>query len=285
MLHTRFDASAVLKDLVEKKVTMFAGVPTMYIALLALPGFDKANLSALKFCNVGGAPLPPALNAEFKRRGGHFLNEGWGMTETSPAGTFTPIVGERRNGSCGLPLPGITISMRSTEDPMQQVPNGERGEMCVAGQNVMMGYWKNAKATAETMTADGFLRTGDVAIMADDGFVTIVDRTKDMILCAGYNVYPRNVEAAVYEHPAVEEVAVIGVVDAYAGQAPKAFVKLKAGAAAFTLEELKAFLKDRLGKHEMVRALEIRAELPKTAVGKLSKKDLYDEERAKEGTS
>ena len=129
------------------------------------------------------------------------------------------------------------------------------------------------------MTADGFLRTGDVAIMAEDGFITIVDRTKDMILCAGFNVYPRNVEAAIYEHAAVAEVAVIGVHDDYSGQVPKAFVTLKPGAATFTLDELKAFLKDRLGKQEMVRALEIRAELPKTAVGKLSKKDLYDEEQ------
>ena len=281
VLHTRFQAEAVLRDLVAKKVTMFAGVPTMYVGLLAMPGIDSADLSALKFANVGGAPLPPALNAEFKRRTGHYLNEGWGMTETSPAGTFTPIVGERRNGSCGLPMPGITISMRSTEDPLREVPHGELGEMCVAGPNVMKGYWKNPEATAEAMTADGFLRTGDVAIMAEDGFVTIVDRTKDMILCAGFNVYPRNVEAAIYEHPAVAEVGVIGIHDDYSGQVPKAFVTLKPGAAPFTLDELKAFLKDKLGKQEMVRALEIRAELPKTAVGKLSKKDLYNEEQRK----
>lgn len=282
VLHTRFDAEAALRDLVGKKITMFAGVPTMYVGLLALPGFDAADLSALKFCNVGGAPLPPALNAEFKRRGGHFLNEGWGMTETSPAGTFTPIVGERRPGSCGLPMPGITISMRSVEDPLREVPHGERGELCIAGPNVMKGYWQNPQATAEVMTADGFLRTGDVAIMADDGFVTIVDRTKDMILCGGYNVYPRNIEAVLYEHPAVLEALVIGVPDAYTGQAPKAYVALKAGAAPFTLEALQAFMKGRIGKHETVRALEFRAELPKTAVGKLSKKHLYDELRAAE---
>ena len=281
VLHTRFEAPAVLRDMVEKRVTVFAGVPTMYVALLALPGFDAADLSSLKFCNVGGAPLPPELNSQFKARADRYLNEGWGMTETSPAGTFTPVVGERRSGSCGLPMPGITIRMRSVDDPSVDVPLGERGEMCLAGPNVMKGYWKNPAATAEAMTPDGMLRTGDVAIMAEDGFVYVVDRTKDMILCGGFNVYPRTVEQAIYEHPSVAEVSVIGVHDDYAGQAPKAFVKLKDGAAQFTLDELKVFLKDRLGKHEMVRAMEIRAELPKTAVGKLSKKELYDEERRK----
>lgn len=278
VLHTRFDAEAVLKDLVDKRVTMFSGVPTMYVALLALQGFDQADFSSLKVCNVGGAPLPPALNAEFKRRANLYLNEGWGMTETSPAGTFTPVVGERRNGSCGLPMPGITISMRSLDDPLQEVPLGERGEMCLRGPNVMKGYWNNPQATADVMTPDGFLRTGDVAIMAEDGFVTIVDRTKDMILCAGFNVYPRNVEAAIYEHPSVAEAMVIGIPDDYTGQAPKAYLTLKPGAEPFSLQELQHFLKDRLGKQEMVRALEIRDELPKTAVGKLSKKDLYEEQ-------
>src|SRR5262249_32194554 len=153
-----------------------------------------------------------------------------------------------------------------------------KGEMCVKGPNVMKGYWKNEAATRAVMTPDGFFRTGDVGYMDEDGFVFIVDRCKDMILCSGYNVYPRIVEEAVYEHPSVSEVIVIGVADPYRGQAPKAFVKLKAGAPAFTLDELKAFMQGKLGKHEMVQALEIRDELPKTAVGKLSKKELYEEE-------
>ncbi len=280
ILHTRFEGPAVLRDLVAKKVTVFAGVPTMYVGLLALPEFDQADLSALKFCNVGGAPLPEELNREWKRRTGLFLNEGWGMTETSPAGTFTPIVGERRSGSCGLPMPGVSIRMLDLSMPGRYVATGERGEMCIAGPNVMAGYWNSPQATTEAMTADGMLRTGDVAWMADDGFVYIVDRTKDMILCGGYNVYPRTVEQAIYEHPAVAECSVIGIHDDYNGQVPKAFVALKPGAPAFSLDELRAFLKDRLGKHEMVRALDIRAELPKTAVGKLSKKELHEEERA-----
>ena len=145
----------------------------------------------------------------------------------------------------------------------------------------MKGYWNKPEATAESMTEDGFFRTGDVGYMDQDGYVYIVDRTKDMILCSGYNVYPRVVEEAIYEHPSVSEVSVIGVPDAYRGQSPKAFVTLKQGGAGFTLEELQAFLKSRLGKHEMVQALEIRQALPKTPVGKLSKKELYAEEAQK----
>ena len=140
------------------------------------------------------------------------------------------------------------------------------------------GYWKSPDATAAIMTSDGFMRTGDVGYMDEDGYVYIVDRTKDMLLCGGFNVYPRVLEEAVYKHPSVEEVAVIGIKDEYRGQSPKAFVKLKAGAASFTLKELQEFLRDKLGKHEMVQALEIRDALPKTPVGKISKKDMYDEE-------
>ena len=182
-------------------------------------------------------------------------------------------------------MPRIEIKMLDITDPTRYVPLGERGEMCIKGPNVMKGYWNNPEATVAVTTFDGFMRTGDVAYMDDDGFVFIVDRTKDMILCSGFNVYPRNLEDAIYQHPAVAEVTVIGVHDEYRGQSPKAFVKLKAGAAPFSLAELQAFLKDKLGKHEMVHALDIRAELPKTPVGKLSKKELYEEEEKKRATA
>ena len=203
------------------------------------------------------------------------------MTETSPTGTFTPVHGKRKAGSCGIPMPRIVIKFLGVDNPGQYVPPGERGEICIKGPNVMKGYWNNPQATADVTTFDGFMRTGDVGYMDEDGFIFIVDRTKDMLLCSGYNVYPRVLEEAIYMHPAVEEVAVIGIRDDYRGQSPKAFVKLKTGPAAFTLDELQKFLKDKLGKHEMVQALEIRAELPKTAVGKISKKELYDEEERK----
>jgi len=221
----------------------------------------------------------------FKEATGCPLSEGWGMTETSPTGTFTPVHGMRKANSCGIPLPRIEIRMLDIADPTRYVPLGERGELCIRGPNVMKGYWNKPQATADVTTFDGMLRTGDVAIMDEDGFVFIVDRTKDMILCSGFNVYPRNLEDAIYRHPAVAEVTVIGIADEYRGQSPKAFVKLKEGAAPFTLPELQAFLKDKLGKHEMVQALDIRAELPKTPVGKLSKKELYQEEQERKRAS
>ena len=170
-------------------------------------------------------------------------------------------------------------------DPAREVALGERGEICVKGPNLMKGYWKKPAETAASMTADGYFRTGDVGYMDADGYVYIVDRTKDMLLCGGFNVYPRNIEEAIYPHPSVEEASVIGVPDGYRGETPKAFVKLKAGAAPVSLEEMKAFLKDRLGKHEMIGALEILEALPKTAVGKISKKDLREAERARAGAA
>ncbi len=278
VLHTRFDPDAVIKDLAAKRITVFPGVPTMFAAIANHPGASDHDLRSLKFCSSGGAPLPQQLNDDFQRLTGCNLVEGWGMTETSPAGTFTPVNGPRKAGSCGLPLPGITIRFVDVNDASREVPLGEVGELVIQGPNVMAGYWHQPEATAAAMTADGFFRSGDVGRMDADGFVTIVDRCKDMILCSGYNVYPRNIEEAVMQHPAVAEVIVIGVDDAYRGQAAKAFVALKPGAAEFTLDALKEFLRDKLGKHEMVSALEFRAQLPKTAVGKLSKKDLVDEE-------
>jgi long-chain acyl-CoA synthetase len=281
VLHTRFDVEAVVKDLANKKITVFPGVPTMYTAIIHFPAIKDFDLSSLKFCNSGGAPLPAEVLLQFQSLTGCTLLEGWGMTETSPTGTFTPLGGKRKTGSCGLPTPGINFKFASIDDPRVYVAAGERGEMCVAGANVMMGYWNKPEANAESFTADGYFRTGDVGYMDEDGFVYIVDRTKDMLLCGGYNVYPRNIEEAIYEHPSVAEVSVIGIPDAYRGQSPKAFIKLKAGAEVFSIDELKLFLKDRLGKHEMLQAMEIRAELPKTPVGKLSKRELYEDEAKK----
>ena len=281
VLHTRFDVEAVVKDLTNKKITIFPGVPTMYTAIIHYPAIKDYDLSALKFCNSGGAPLPAQVLQQFQTLTGCTLLEGWGMTETSPTGTFTPLGGKRRAGSCGLPTPGILFKFVSIDDPRVDVAAGERGEMCVAGGNVMKAYWNKPEANAESFTADGYFRTGDVGYMDEDGFVYIVDRTKDMLLCSGYNVYPRNIEEAIYAHPSVAEVCVIGIPDEYRGQSPKAFIKLKTGAAPFTLDELKVFLHDRLGKHEMLHAMELRAELPKTPVGKLSKRDLVEEEAKK----
>jgi long-chain acyl-CoA synthetase len=278
VLHPRFDLEAVVKDIAAKKITIFMGVPTMFSAMLMYPGLADVDLSSLKFCGSGGAPLPLEVQQRFQAVAGCTLDEGWGMTETSPAGTFTPMHGQRKEGSCGIPVPRVVLKFADVTDATKYVALGERGEICIAGPNVMKGYWKSPQATAESTTADGFFRTGDVAYMDEDGFVFIVDRIKDMLLCGGFNVYPRNIEEAIYTHPAVAECSVIGVPDEYRGQSPKAFIALKPGAEPFTIDEIKEFLKDKLGKHEMVQLIEFRESLPKTAVGKILKTPLYEEE-------
>ena len=278
VLHPRFDPAAAARDIMLKKITVYAGVPTMHVAIVNLPGVETMDFSSLKVCSSGGAPLPLAVQKGFEKLVGCRLCEGWGMSETSPTGTFTPRTGPVKEGSCGMPLPQIQMKFIDVAEPEREVNLGERGEICVKGPNVMKGYWKKPEATAAAMTADGFFRTGDVGAMDDDGYVYIVDRTKDMLLVGGFNVYPRNIEEAIYQHPSVEEACVIGVPDAYRGESPKAFVRLKAGAPPLTLDDLKAFLADRLGKHEMIGALEVRDALPKTAVGKISKKDLREQE-------
>tara|TARA_R110001599_G_scaffold138066_6_gene317110 strand:+ start:1737 stop:3428 length:1692 start_codon:yes stop_codon:yes gene_type:complete len=281
-LHPRFDAETVLREIHNSRITTFPGVPTMFIGLLAHPLTQELDLTSLKMCNSGGAPLPLDVQQRYQEVAGCALREGWGMTETTTSGTFTPKEAVPHPGSCGLPVPGARIKIVPLDGAEGELPVGEKGEVCIAGPNVTAGYWKRPDATAEAMTADGFLRTGDVGYMDEDGWVYIVDRTKDMILCSGYNVYPRTIEEAIYEHSAVEEVSVIGVDDPYRGQAPKAFIKLKAGAEAFDFATLQAFLEPRLGKHERLQAMDIRDALPKTPVGKLSKKELVEEERQRQ---
>ena len=284
ILHPRFDLEAVLKEICgQEGHELSRRADDVHGA--AQPSRRRASydLQLAQVLRLGRRAAAARGGAALRRSStGCHLSEGWGMTETSPTGTFTPVHGMRKAGSCGMPLPQHRDPhARRSTTRAATLALGERGELCIRGPNVMKGYWNNPEATAEATTSDGMLRTGDVAIMDEDGFVFIVDRTKDMLLCSGFNVYPRNLEEAIYQHPAVAEVSVIGIHDEYRGQSPKAFVKLKPGAAPFTLAELQAFLKDRLGKHEMVQALEIRAELPKTPVGKLSKKELFDEEARK----
>jgi long-chain acyl-CoA synthetase len=281
VLHARFDPEAVLNDLAKKKITCFFGVPTMFTALLQHPAAGTLDLKSIKYVASGGAPLPTELQAHFESITGTKINEGWGMTETSPSGTFSPMVGKRKKGACGIPVPQVELKFADVSDATKYVALGERGEICIKGPNVMKGYWKNQAATDAVMTADGFMRTGDVAYMDEDGYVFIVDRIKDMLLCGGYNVYPRNIEEAIYTHPSVAEVCVIGVPDEYRGESPKAFITLKPGEQQFKLEELKAFLSDKLGKHEMVNIIEFRDALPKTPVGKIQKAVLVEEEAKK----
>jgi long-chain acyl-CoA synthetase len=278
-LHLRFDPERVLKDIATRRITQMSGVPTMYMAMLQHPKLREFDLSSLKFCTSGGAPLPVDVLTRFQELTGLMMNEGYGLTETSPAATSLPLVGKRPPGSIGLPMPGTVIEVRDLETGERALPPGEKGEICIQGPQVMKGYWKRPAETEKAL-AGGFLHTGDVGIMTEEGFIYLVDRIKDLIISGGFNVYPRVVEEAIHEHPAVAEVIVIGIPDPYRGQAAKAFVKLAAGAS-LTFDELKAFLADRIGRHEIPAEMEIRAELPRTPVGKLSRKELVAEEEAR----
>jgi len=279
ILLPRFELDDVLKIIHGKRPTMFPGVPTIYNAINHHPALDRHDLSSLKLCISGGAPLPMEVRDAFEKQTGCHLLEGYGLTEASPVVTCNPMRGDGKPGSIGLPIPGTTVEIHDMESPGRTLPAGEKGEICVRGPQVMAGYWNRPEET-ETTLAGGVLHTGDIGYMDADGYVFLVDRIKDLIICSGYNVYPGAVEAAIYRHPAVAEVTVIGVPDERRGEAPKAFVRLKQGAQA-DAEQLLDFLQDKLARFELPREIELRDELPKTLIGKLSKKELVAEEQAK----
>jgi long-chain acyl-CoA synthetase len=276
LMHTRFDAETALME-IENGATSFPGVPTMWIAIAAVPGFEKRDFSSMRYCASGGAPLPVEVGRKLKKITGHDILGGWGMTETSPAGTNIPKGRGDKIGTIGVPLPGIYMDIVALDDPTRVLPQGETGELRIFGDNVTKDYLNRETEHDRFFSDDGFL-TGDIGFIDAEGFFTIVDRKKDMIISGGFNVYPQLIEQMIYEHPDVHEVLVIGVPDDYRGEAAKAFVTLRKGAAELTLEALKEFLKDRVGKHELPAQLEIRESLPRTSVGKLSKLELKQEE-------
>ncbi|HML30473.1 MAG TPA: AMP-binding protein, partial [Hyphomicrobium sp.] len=218
VLIPRFQLIEALKLINREKPTMMPVVPTILTAMLNFEHIKSYDLSSLKFCLSGGAPLPLETKLKFEAMaaGSTKVVEGYGLSETSPVLTANPLDGEPVSGSIGMPLPATMISLRSLDDPTQEVPQGERGELCAKGPQVMKGYWKRPEETAKQFVGD-FLRTGDVAVMDERGYFSIVDRIKDLIICSGFNVYPRRVEEAIYAHPAVEEVTVIGIPDPYRG--------------------------------------------------------------------
>jgi len=278
-LHQRFDVEAVMRDIESKRATAFPGVPTMWIAIAALPDLDKRDLSSLVSIGSGGAPLPVEVARLFESRVGMKLKSGWGMTETCSPGTGHPQEGPDKPGSIGLMLPGIEMDVVSLEDPAKVLPTGEVGEIRIKGPNVTKGYWNKPDETAAAFVGDRFL-TGDIGYMDEDGYFYLVDRKKDMIISGGFNVYPQMIEQAIYTHPAVHEVIVIGIPDEYRGEASKAFITLREGARPFSLEELRTFLTGKLGKHELPVAVEFVGELPRTSVGKLSRHELRKQQPA-----
>ncbi len=275
-LRQRFEVATALDDIERGRCTHFPGVPTMWIALVNHPEIARRDLSSLRVCSSGGAALPHEIGCQFRQLTGLRIGGGWGMTETSPAGTNLLLDRDHRPGEIGVPLPRVELEVVSLDDPRRVLPPDETGELRVRGPNVTPGYWNRPEETASAFV-DGWFLTGDVGQMSEDGVFSIVDRKKEMLISGGFNVYPRAIEDAIHEHPDVREAAVIGVPDPYRGQAAKAYVTLREGAASMTLEGLRAFLADKLGRHELPAHLELRDSLPHTPVGKLAKRELLAE--------
>ena len=280
ILLPRYELEQTLKTLSAKKATLFPAVPTIYTAINQAPDLAKYDLSSIRYCMSGGAPLPLEVKRQFEQITGCKLVEGYGLSESSPVATCNSMSGTNKENSIGLPVPGTDITIHDLEAPHDLMPVGERGEVWIKGPQIMKGYLNQAEETADTLR-DGWLRTGDVGYMDDQGHFFLGDRLKDLILRSGYNVYPRMVEEAIYLHSAVSEVTVIGIKDEYRGESPKAFVKLKPNES-LNETELKQFLEDKLSKIEMPSQIEFRDELPKTIIGKLSKKELVAEEQAQQ---
>lgn len=278
----RFDLKQTLKLIAKTRPQYMAGVPAIYNAINTCSKLQNFDLTSLNYCISGGAPLPVEVKKKFEAKTGCKVFEGYGLTESSPVATVNPPFGENVAGSIGLPLPQTIIEIIDREDKTTPMELGDRGELCIRGPQVMKGYYKNADATAEVLrkTPDGDYRlhTGDVAIMDEDGYIYIVDRIKDLIITNGYNVYPRHVEEAIYQHPSVEECIVAGIPDDQRGEIVKAWIKLR-DERELNAEDLKAFLTDKISKIEMPKRIEFRDEpLPKTMIGKLSRKDIVAEE-------
>ena len=276
LLLPRPEMKPMMRLMRRRRPTLLMGVPTLFNAISNAAEAQGADLSFIKFGVSGGAPIAAEVAERFTRITGCPILEGYGLSETAPVLTLNPPDGVRR-GSVGQALPGTLIEIRDPEQPRRQMPAGEKGEICVGGPQVMRGYHNQPEETANAFV-DGLLRTGDIGTMDADGYLFIVDRIKDLILCGGYNVYPRVIEEAAYQHPAVREAVAIGVPDAHRGQAPKLFVTLCPGANA-TGEQIRQMLRQHLNKIELPVVVEIRDTLPKTLIGKLSKKSWWRRKR------
>jgi long-chain acyl-CoA synthetase len=275
----RFETKQVLETIQRYRCTGFPGVPTMFQAMLDHPDLARTDLSSLKVCISGGAPMPGPVHVRFEETTGVRLVEGYGLTESSGVVSANPYEGTRKRGTIGQLVPGTEVVLLDKEDASKLAPAGEPGELAVHGPQVMRGYWNRLETDAETFVeieGKRYLRTGDVARIDADGFLEIVDRIKDMIAVGGFKVFPSAVEDVILEHPAVKEALVIGVPEEYRGEVPRAYVTLNDGAST-TGEELAAWLNAKIGKHERVDMVVVRENLPKTMIGKLDRKTLRAE--------
>ncbi len=278
VLIPRFDAKTVLKAIQKNKCSMFPGVPTMYIAINGYPDVAKYNLDSVKACISGAAPLPGEVQREFERITGGRLVEGYGLSEASPASHSNPLNGLRKEGSIGIPFPQTSAKIVEPETH-EELPVGGIGELAISGPQVMKEYWKRPDETAQVLL-DGWLYTGDMARMDEDGYFYIVDRKKDMIIAGGFNIYPRDIEEVLFEHPKIKEAVVAGVPDSYRGETVKAYIVLKEGETA-TSEEIIDFCKEKLAKFKVPKFVEFREELPKSQIGKVLRRVLVEEEKKK----
>jgi long-chain acyl-CoA synthetase len=273
VLHSRFDAGEVLTSIATHKATMFEGVPTMYMYMLVHPDFDNFALSSLSRCTVGGQTMPVAKMHEVERRFGCPLIELWGMTELAGLGTTFPSYGPHKLGSIGIALPHCEARIADAGDAKMTMPRGEVGELMMRGPIVMQGYYRNEEATREAIEPDGWLHTGDLATMDEDGAIFIVDRKKDMINTGGFKVFPAEIERVIAAHPCVAMVAVGGEPDELKGEIAKAYVVLKPGAEA-DAEGILALCREQLAAYKAPRAIKFVADLPKTSTGKIMRREL-----------
>ncbi|MGG5258421.1 long-chain-fatty-acid--CoA ligase [Phycicoccus avicenniae] len=267
----RFDPQAAIEVIEKERVTIMQGVPTMYAAILNHPSSDGMDASSLRTCASGGSAMPLEVMRSFEEKFGCVILEGYGLSETSPVASFNMPDKERKPGTIGLAIPGC--EMRCVDLDGNEVPVGEVGEIAIRGDNVMKGYWNKPEATAEAIP-DGWFRTGDLATMDDEGYFTIVDRKKDMILRGGMNVYPREVEEVIYTHPDVLEVAVVGIPDELYGEQVGAAVALREGATAST-DEIIAFTKERIAAYKYPRTVWVVDALPKGPTGKILRREVH----------
>lgn len=276
----KFDPLEVMQLIHKERGTFFPGAPTMYIALINHPEISKYDLSSIKVCLSGSAPLPMEVQNRFEELSKGRLVEGYGLSETSPVTHANPIYAKDKRilGSIGLPWPDTEAKIVDVATG-EEMPFGEIGEVAIRGPQVMKGYWNRPEETSKSFLDDWFL-TGDMGYMDENGYFYIVDRKKDMILAGGFNIYPREVEEVLFEHPAIQEASVIGVPDEYRGETVKAFVVLKAGASV-TEKELEEFTRGKLAAFKIPRIYEFREELPKTMVGKVLRRVLLEEEKQK----
>ena len=278
------DIETLMKLIQEEGVTLFPGVPTLYIAIINHEHVTNYNLKSVKACISGGAPMPVEVQRQFEEITGGSLREGYGLTETSPVTHSNPIFGKSKAGSIGLPFPDVEARIVSLDPDengkFQTLGVGEEGELSIRAPQVMVGYWNRPEETRNVKDEEGWLYTGDIAKMDEDGYFYIVDRKKDLIIASGYNIVPREVEEVLFEHPSVQEAIVAGVPHTTRGETVKAYVVLKPGETA-TEQEIIAFCKERLAPYKVPKMVEFRTELPKSMVGKFLRRVLVEEEKAK----